>query len=130
MLKTTVVPAAGLIVGGGIVQGLAGAQMRSSGASDCLDRIKDEAGDKAVVYYVCNTLKPLAVIHRHCWSWRLCFCGITSPINSQLPSRIVIWEWPNIDAVKSISLHEDLLVNMLRCASITWRARAKKLNCN
>ena len=60
MLKTTVVLAAGLIVGGGIVQGLH-AQMKPPAYQIALIDIKDEAGYKAASATFANTLKPLAV---------------------------------------------------------------------
>jgi uncharacterized protein (DUF1330 family) len=101
MLKTTVVLAAGLIVGGGIVQGLH-AQMKPPAYQIALIDIKDEAGYKAAVGDVRKHIEAAGgkfIVTAGAGGYAS--GGITSPINSQLPSRIVISEWPNIDAVKT-----------------------------
>jgi uncharacterized protein (DUF1330 family) len=101
MLKTTVVLAAGLIVGGGIVQGLH-AQMKPPAYQIALIDIKDEAGYKAAVGDVRKNIEAAGgkfIVTAGAGGYAS--GGITSPINSQLPSRIVISEWPNIDAVKT-----------------------------
>ena len=107
MLKTTVVLAAGLIVGGGIVQGLH-AQMKPPAYQIALIDIKDEAGYKAAVGDVRKHIEAAGgkfIVTAGAGGYAS--GGITSPINSQLPSRIVISEWPNIDAVWAIDRHED-----------------------
>jgi len=101
MLKTTVVLAAGLIVGGGVVQGLH-AQMKPPAYQIALIDIKDEAGYKAAVGDVRKHIEAAGgkfIVTAGAGGYAS--GGITSPINSQLPSRIVISEWPNIDAVKT-----------------------------
>ena len=101
MLKTTVVLAAGLMVGGGIVQGLH-AQMKPPAYQIALIDIKDEAGYKAAVGDVRKHIEAAGgkfIVTAGAGGYAS--GGITSPINSQLPSRIVISEWPNIDAVKT-----------------------------
>jgi uncharacterized protein (DUF1330 family) len=101
MLKTAVVLAAGLIVGGGIVQGLH-AQMKPPAYQIALIDIKDEAGYKAAVGDVRKHIEAAGgkfIVTAGAGGYAS--GGITSPINSQLPSRIVISEWPNIDAVKT-----------------------------
>jgi uncharacterized protein (DUF1330 family) len=101
MLKTAVVLAAGLIVGGGIVQGLH-AQMKPPAYQIALIDIKDEAGYKAAVGDVRKHIEAAGgkfIVTAGAGGYAT--GGITSPINSQLPSRIVISEWPNIDAVKT-----------------------------
>jgi uncharacterized protein (DUF1330 family) len=100
MLKTAVVLAAGLI-GGGIVQGLH-AQMKPPAYQIALIDIKDEAGYKAAVGDVRKHIEAAGgkfIVTAGAGGYAS--GGITSPINSQLPSRIVISEWPNIDAVKT-----------------------------
>jgi uncharacterized protein (DUF1330 family) len=101
MLKTTVVLAAGLIVGGGIVQGLH-AQMKPPAYQIALIDIKDEAGYKAAVGDVRKHIEAAGgkfIVTAGAGGYAS--GGITSPVNSQLPSRIVISEWPNIDVLKT-----------------------------
>jgi len=101
MLKATVVLAAGLIVGGGIVQGLH-AQMKPPAYQIALIDIKDEAGYKAAVGDVRKHIEAAGgkfIVTAGAGGYAS--GGITSPVNSQLPSRIVISEWSNIDAVKT-----------------------------
>ena len=64
--------------------------------------IKDEAGYKAAVGDVRKHIEAAGgkfIVTAGAGGYAS--GGITSPINSQLPSRIVISEWPNIDAVKT-----------------------------
>src|ERR1700722_11180107 len=119
MLKTTVVLAASLIVGGGIVQGLH-AQMKPPAYQIALIDIKDEAGYKAAVGDVRKHIEAAGgkfIVTAGAGGYAS--GGITSPINSQLPSRIVISEWPNIDAVKTDQADMKTLSEYATCSFYT-----------
>jgi uncharacterized protein (DUF1330 family) len=97
-LKTALLLAAGLIAGGSVVQGLH-AQMKPPAYQIAMIDIKDEAGYKAAVTDVRKHIsedggKFLAT------AGVLGSGQIVSPTGDKVPSRLVLTEWPNIDAIQ------------------------------
>jgi uncharacterized protein (DUF1330 family) len=95
MLKTALVLAAGLVAGGGIVQGLH-AQMKPPAFSVSVIDIKDDAGYKSALGDVRKRIADLG--GKYLVSAGVAGGGEVAANGDKVPSRFVIIEWANWDA--------------------------------